>query len=55
MTYRHNVFVVWSKSHAVDAIFVTRELGHAASVLDIPDPDGGKVTTFSSDKISPIL
>ena len=38
-TYRHNVFVVGSKSHAVDAIFMARELGYTTLVLDIPDPD----------------
>ena len=54
-TYRHNVFVVGSKSHAVDAIFMSRELGHTALVLDIPDLDRGKMAAFSSDKISPVL
>ena len=54
-TYRHDVFVVGGKSHAVDAILMTGELRHAAPVLDVPDSDGGKMSTFSSDQVPTIL
>ena len=32
-THRHNVFVVGGEGDAVDAVLVTRELGHAGFVL----------------------
>ena len=32
-THRHNVFVVGGEGDAVDAVLVTRELGHAGLVL----------------------
>ena len=33
LTHRHDVFVVWGKSHTVDAILVSGELGHTGLVL----------------------
>ena len=34
-THRHNVFVVGGEGDAVDAVLVTRELGHAGLVLRV--------------------
>ena len=36
-THRHNVFVVGGEGDAVDAVLVTRELGHAGLVLRVLD------------------
>ena len=35
LTHRHNVFVVGGEGDAVDAVLVTRELGHAGLVLRV--------------------
>ena len=34
-THRHDVFVVGGEGNAVDAVLVTRELGHTGFVLNI--------------------